>query len=79
MPRCYRVRQELDVLIVADSPEEARRLADDALRDDLMNRFGNEWITEADELPEGWTPDCNVYQKDPSSDMRCDEALKLNR
>jgi len=76
--KAYVVSCALEVLVVAASPDEARRIGCDVLDDCLANELPSDLkVDEARSLPFGWIASDLVYGTE--EDTTAAEALKLNK
>lgn len=77
--RLYNVTLELMAMVLADSPEEARKIARrDAFRDDLNNCGDHDCIEViADYLPGNYSSRDLVYH-DGKGDITVDEAIAMD-
>jgi len=77
--KCYIVSLELEVLVVAESPEEAKRIARDsgALRDDLNNNEHRASSRLARCIPGDWN-ETNLVYHSGNGDITVPEAMALN-
>lgn len=72
--KLYRVQATLDVLVYADSPEDAELLATSQAIDELIA-----FAVESDgDLPSGWTSETLVYQQGgyDVDDLTVEDAIK---
>ena len=78
--KCWLASTTIEVLVVAETKEEAATIARAAIRQEMDdNNFSEpDLVVLAKYIPGGWENDSLVYRKD-KADMTVEEAMALNR